>query len=80
MAAAPGSKSLLRALIGTVSLLASLIVIGLGFVMLAGRAESGGSWRTLIPPLGVLACGGALLSFGITLLIWEMSVRYDIRR
>jgi hypothetical protein len=30
--------------------------------------------------LGVLMAGGALLASGIALLIWEMSVRYGIRR
>jgi hypothetical protein len=80
MAPAPDSKSVLRAIAGTVSLLASLIVIGLGFVMLAGHAEAGGSWRTVVGPLAVLAAGGALLAFGIAMLIWELSIRYGIRR
>lgn len=80
MATAPEPKSLLRALIGTISLIASLIVIALGFVMLAGHAESGGSWRAVVRPLAVLATGGALLSIGIAMLIWELSIRYNIRR
>jgi hypothetical protein len=39
----------------------------------------GGGWREAIRPLGVLAAGGALLAFGIAMLIWEMSIRYNIR-
>ena len=80
MAEAQESKSLLRAILGAVSLFASLVVIRLGLVLLVGHADGGGSWRTLIHPIGVLAAGGALLAFGIAMLIWEMSVRYDIRR
>ena len=34
----------------------------------------------LARPLAVLMAGGALLAFGIAMLIWEMSVRYGIRR
>lgn len=74
------SKSLLRAILGTVSLIGSLLVIALGFVLLAGHAGGGGSWRTVIMPLSVLAVGGALLAFGIAMLIWELSIRYDVRR
>ena len=74
------SKSLLRAVLGIVSLLASLVVIPIGFVLLIVDAEGGSSIRTLTRPVGVLMAGGALLAFGIAILIWEMSVRYGIRR
>lgn len=80
MATDPEPKSLLFAVLGTVSLIGSLIVIVIGFVLLASHAGGGGSWRTVIMPLSVLAAGGALLAFGIAMLIWELSVRYDVRR
>jgi hypothetical protein len=73
-------KSLLRAVLGVVSLLASLVVIPIGVVLLVADAESGNSIRALTRPVGVLMTGGALLAFGIAILIWEMSVRYGIRR
>lgn len=71
-------QSLVRAIVGTVSLLASLVVIALGLALLAGHAGSGGGWRAVLTPLGVLTAGGALLALGIALLIWELSIRYDI--
>jgi len=80
MVAVPERKSLLRAVIGVVSLLASLIVIPIGFVLLISHAQGGNTARTLARPLGVLMAGGGLLAFGIAMLIWELSVRYDIRR
>ena len=73
-------KSLLRAVLGVVSLLASLVVIPIGIVLIVVDTEGGGSVRTLMRPLGVLMAGGALLAFGVAVLIWEMSVRYGIRR
>lgn len=80
MATSREPKSLIRAILGIVSLFASLVVIGLGFVLLANRAGAGGSWRAVVQPLAVLSVGGALLAFGIAMLIWELSVRYDIRK
>jgi hypothetical protein len=80
MAAAPERKSLLRALIGVVALLSSLIVIPIGFVLLVTDGQGGSSVRNLARPLGVLMAGGGLLALGIATLIWEMSVRYGIRR
>jgi hypothetical protein len=80
MAQAEESKSRLRAIAGTVSLLASLVVIPIGFVLLVTDSGGGGGLRGLTRPLGVLTAGGALLACGIALLIWELSVRYDVRR
>jgi hypothetical protein len=73
-------KSLLRAVIGVVSLIASLIVIPIGFVLLIVNADPGNPSRSLRLPVGVLMAGGGLLALGIAMLIWELSVRYDIRR
>jgi hypothetical protein len=73
-------KSLLRAVLGVVSLLASMIVIPIGGVLLVADAQGDSSMRALTRPLGVLMAGGALLAFGIAILIWELSIRYGIRR
>ena len=73
-------KSLLRAVAGVVSLFASLIVIPIGFVLLVQNADPGNPSRSIKLPLGVLMAGGGLLALGIAMLIWEVSVRYDIRR
>jgi hypothetical protein len=80
MAGAPEGKSLLRALIGVVSLLSSLIVLPIGFVLLVGDGPGGSSVRSLARPLAVLMAGGGLLALGVAMLIWEVSVRYGIRR
>ena len=72
----PESKSLLRAILGVVSLISSLVVIPIGFVLLVVDAPQRGMTRAL----SVLIAGGFLLSLGIALLIWEVSGRYGIRR
>lgn len=80
MAPAPEPKSLLRTLLGGVSLASALVVIPIGFVLLVSDSQGGSSPRDLVRPLAVLMAGGGLLSFGVAMLIWEMSVRYGIRR
>jgi hypothetical protein len=72
----PESKSLLRAILGVVSLISSLVVIPIGFVLLVVDAQQRGMTRALT----VLMAGGFLMSLGIALLIWEVSGRYGIRR
>jgi hypothetical protein len=81
----PGSpeepKSFLRALIGVVSLVLSMIVIPAGFVLLVTDMQAGpANRRTMMNALGVLSIGGGLLALGVSMLIWEMSVRYGVRR
>ena len=78
MGSAPEPKSLLRAVLGVVSLLSSLVLIPIGMVLLIADTRDGGAG--LARPLGVLATGGALLALGVAMLIWEVSVRYGIRR
>ena len=72
----PESKSLLRAILGVVSLISSLVVIPISFVLLVVDAQQRGMTRAL----SVLMAGGFLMSLGIALLIWEVSGRYGIRR
>jgi hypothetical protein len=71
-----GEKSLLRAVLGVVSLLSSLVVLPIGFVLLVVDVER----PSLMRPVVVLMIGGFLLALGIALLIWEVSGRYGIRR
>jgi hypothetical protein len=74
-------KSFIRALVGVVSLLVSLVIVGAGFAMLvtAMRAGEHGT-RPWFGALAVLGAGGGLAAAGIALLIWETSIRYDIRK
>ncbi len=74
-------KSFLRALIGVVSLVLSMIVIPAGFVLLVTGLNAGSyNTRPMVNALGVLSIGGGLLALGVSMLIWEMSVRYGVRR
>jgi hypothetical protein len=80
MEPATGPKSVVRATLGVVAIIASLVVIPIGFVLLVVDSRPGGGASDLVRPLATLMAGGGLLSTGIALLIWEMSVRYGIRR
>jgi len=64
-----------------VCLIASMVTIPSGFVFMVRSLESGGygtSSNTLA--LVWIAGGGGLLGLGIALLIWELSVRHNVRR
>jgi len=64
-----------------VCLIASMVTIPSGFVFMVRSLESGGygtSSNTLA--LVWIAAGGGLLGLGIALLIWELSVRHNVRR
>ena len=80
MPTTPGPKSVLRATVGVLALVSALIVIPIGFVLIVADSRSGGGTQPLVRPLAALMAGGGLLAAGIALLIWEMSVRYGIRR
>jgi hypothetical protein len=74
-------KSFLRALIGIVSLILSMVVIPAGFVLLVTDMQTGdSSRRALLNALAVLSVGGGLMALGVAMLIWEVSVRYGVRR
>lgn len=73
-------KSFVRALLGVVSLCAALVVVAAGFVLLIASMQAGEhGTRRWFYALAVLGVGGGLLAAGIALLIWEMSIRYDVR-
>jgi hypothetical protein len=80
MPASTGQRSVVRAIAGAVCLVASLVVLPAGFIMMVRALEASGYGSPAVTPaLAVLSGGGGLLGLGIALLIWELSVRYDVR-
>jgi hypothetical protein len=80
MPATAPSQSILRTITGVVCLLGSLVVLPAGFIMMVRALESGGYGSQVVTrALAVLGVGGGLLGVGIALLIWELSVRYNVR-
>lgn len=63
-----------------VSLMAAMVTIPAGFVQMI-RALEGGGYGTSSNTLAfvTLGFGGAFLGIGIALLIWELSIRHNIR-
>ena len=76
----PQRGSPIRQIAGIVSLVASLVFIAAGFVQLVTALERGG-YGTSSNTLAFvwLGAGGGFLGLGIVLLIWEYSVRYNVR-
>ncbi|MBM3806691.1 MAG: hypothetical protein FJW22_00690 [Acidimicrobiia bacterium] len=77
----PQRGSPARYVAAMVCLIASMVTIPGGFVFMVRSLESGGygtSSNTLA--LVWIAAGGGLLGLGIALLIWELSVRHNVRR
>lgn len=69
-----------RSVIGWMCLVASLVTLPAGFVLMVRALERGGYGTSSVNvSLYVLGAGGGLLGFGIALLIWEYSVRHNIR-
>ena len=63
------------------SLVLSMIVLPAGFVLLVSGLQSGSDdTRSMVNALGVLSIGGGLMALGVAMLIWEMSVRYGVRK
>jgi hypothetical protein len=76
----PQRGSPVRYVAALVSLMAALITIAAGFLFMVRSLESGG-YGTSSNTLAMvwLGAGGGLLGLGIVLLIWEMSVRHNVR-
>jgi hypothetical protein len=73
-----GSSS--RYVIGFVCLIGAMVTLAAGFVQMIAALERGGygtSSNTIA--FAWLGLGGALLGLGMSLLIWELSVRHNIR-
>ena len=65
---------------GMVSLIGAMVTIPAGFVQMIGALERGGYGTTSNTiAFAWLGLGGGLLGLGMALLIWELSVRYNIR-
>lgn len=79
-AAGPTRGSSIRYIMGIVSLVASLVALAGGAVQMVRTLERGGYGTSGINVALVwLAAGGALLALGVSLVIWELSVRHNIR-
>lgn len=73
-------SSAIRTVTAGVCLISSLVVLPAGFIQMVRALEAGGyATGGAAFALWWLGAGGGLLGMGIALLIWEMSVRYDIR-
>jgi hypothetical protein len=70
-----------RYIAGAVLLLSAVVTL-LGGALMMVRALERGEYGTasIDRALIVLAAGGGLLAIAISLLIWELSIRHNIRR
>ena len=65
---------------GMVLLMVSLVTLLSGGMMMVQALERGGYGTSSVDrALTVLAAGGGFLAIGISLLIWEISIRHNIR-
>ena len=75
-----GGGSSIRYVSGAVILVAALVTLLSGGLMMVGALERGGYGTSSVDrALTVLAAGGGFLAIGISLLIWELSIRHNIR-
>jgi hypothetical protein len=65
---------------GMVCLMGAMVALPGGFIQMVRSLERGGYGTSVMTyAFAWLGVGGGLLGLGIALLIWELSVRYDIR-
>ena len=76
----PQRGSPARYVAGMVCLIGAMVTIPAGFIQMV-RALEGGGYGTSANTLALswIALGGGLLGLGIALMIWELSVRHNIR-
>jgi hypothetical protein len=75
-----GRGSSIRYIIGVVSLISAFVALAAGAIQMVRTLERGGYGTSGIDvALLWLAAGGALLGLGVSLVIWELSVRHNIR-
>jgi hypothetical protein len=76
----PQRGSPARYVAGMVCLIGAMVTIPAGFVLMI-RALEGGGYGTSANTIALtwIAVGGGLLGLGIALMIWELSVRHNIR-
>ena len=76
----PQRSSPARYIGGMVCLMAAMVTLPAGFIQMVRSLERGGYGTSVMTyAFAWLGLGGAFLGIGIALLIWELSVRYDIR-
>ena len=76
----PQRGSPARYVAAMVCLIGAMVTIPAGFVRMIGALERGGYGTTSNTiALIWIAAGGGLLGIGIALLIWELSIRHNIR-
>ena len=76
----PQRGSPIRYVVGMVCLFGAMVTLPAGFVQMVLALEHGGYGTSSVnAAVYVLGAGGGLLGLGIALLIWELSVRHNIR-
>jgi hypothetical protein len=76
----PQRGSPARYVVGIVSLIGAMVTTAAGFVQMIGALERGGYGTTSNTIAFLwLGLGGGLLGLGMSLIIWELSVRHNIR-
>jgi hypothetical protein len=76
----PQRGSPIRYVIAMVSLIGALVSLPAGGLQMVRTLERGGYGTSGIDvALMWLGAGGALLGLGVSLMIWELSVRHNIR-
>jgi hypothetical protein len=77
---APQQGSSIRYVAAMVSLFGAMVALPAGAMLMVRTLERGGYGTTSINiALVWLGVGGGLLGIGVSLLIWELSVRHNIR-
>ena len=79
-ASGPQAGSPARYIGGMVCLMGAMVTLPAGFIQMIRALERGGygtSSNTIA--FATLGLGGGLLGLGIALLIWELSIRHNIR-
>ena len=76
----PQRGSPIRYVTAMVCLMAAMVSLPAGFIQMTRTLDRGGYGTSSITlALTWLGIGGAFLGFGIALLIWELSIRHNIR-
>ena len=76
----PERGSPIRYVTAMVSLFGAMVALPAGAIQMVSTLERGGYGTTSINfALLWLGVGGGLLGIGVSLLIWELSVRHNIR-
>ena len=79
---APGPQrgSPVRYVTGMICLLLAMVTLPIAFIQMVQALNRGGyGTSSVTAALLLLGLGGAFLGFGIALMIWELSVRHNIR-